>query len=340
VSQPAGSGCSASTSSEQYDANGNATQKDDFDGHRACSAYDTTNHETTRVEGLSNTTACSSVLPSASPLLAGSRKTSTQWHPDWRLATKVAEPGAITTNIYNGQPDPFNANAVANCAPSTATLPDGKPIAVLCKKVIQATTDTDGSQAFNATLDIKTPNRVWSYTYNQYGQVLTAKGPRTDVNDTTTYAYYSDTTSSHTVGDLQTVTDALNHVTTYTQYDAYGNVLEKVDANQVATDYTYDARQRLKTVKVGGQTTTYDYWSTGLLKQVTFPDQSTVAYSYDDAHRLTDVADSQGNSVHYVLDNAGNRLSEQYKDPSGALKSELDRIYDALGRVQQTTGRE
>jgi YD repeat-containing protein len=280
------------------------------------------------------------VLPSASPLPAGSRKTSTQWHPDWRLATKVAEPGAITTNIYNGQPDPFNANALASCAPSTATLPDGKPIAVLCKKVIQATTDTDGSQAFNATLDTKTPNRIWTYSYNQYGQVLTAKGPRTDVNDTTTYAYYSDTTSSHTIGDLQSVTDALGHVTSYTQYDAYGNVLEKVDANQVATDYTYDARQRLKTVKVGSQTTSYDYWPTGLLKQVTFPDTSYVAYSYDDAHRLTDVADSQGNTVHYVLDNAGNRTAEQYKDPSGALKSELDRIYDALGRVQQTTGRE
>jgi YD repeat-containing protein len=339
-SQPAGSGCSASTSSEQYDANGNATQKDDFDGHRACYAYDATNHETTRVEGLSNTATCSSVLPAASPLPAGSRKTSTQWHPDWRLAVKVAEPGAITTNVYNGQPDPFNANALASCAPSTALLPDGKPIAVLCKKVIQATTDTDGSQAFNAPLDTKTPNRVWSYTYNQYGQVLTAKGPRTDVNDTTTYAYYSDTTSSHTIGDLQSVTDALNHVTTYTQYDPSGNLLEKVDANNVVTDYTYDARQRLKTVKVGSQTTTYDYWPTGLLKQVTFPDQSTVAYSYDDAHRLTDVTDSQGNSVHYVLDNAGNRTAEQYKDPSGALKSELDRIYDALGRVQQTTGRE
>jgi YD repeat-containing protein len=338
--QPAGSGCGASSSSNQY-SNGNLSQHQDFDGHLACYAYDTShNVETARVEGLDTYAACSSVLPSGSVLPAGSRKTSTQWHPDWRFAVKVAEPGTITTNVYNGQPDPFNANAVASCAPSTATLPDGKPIAVLCKKVIQATTDTDGSQGFNAPLDTKVSNRIWTYTYNQYGQVLTAKGPRTDVNDTTTYAYYSDTTSSHTIGDLQSVTDALNHVTSYTQYDPSGNLLEKVDANNVVTDYTYDARQRLKTVKVGSQTTTYDYWPTGLLKQVTFPDQSTVAYSYDDAHRLTDVTDSQGNSVHYVLDNAGNRKAEQYKDPSGALKSELDHIYDALGRVQQTTGRE
>jgi hypothetical protein len=40
------------------------------------------------------------------------------------------------------------------------------------------------------------------------------------------------------------------------------------------------------------------------------------------------------------LDNAGNRKSGQYKNPSGALNSELDHIYDALGRVQQTTGRD
>jgi YD repeat-containing protein len=252
----------------------------------------------------------------------------------------VAEPGKLTTNVYNGQPDPFNGNATASCAPSTALMPDGTPIVVLCKKVEQATTDADGSQGFSAALDVKVPNRVWSYSYNQYGQVLTAKGPRTDGNDTTTYAYYSDTTSSHTTGDLQAVTDALGHVTTSTQYDAYGNVLEQVDANGVATDYSYDARQRLKTVRVGSQTTSYDYWPTGLLKQVTWPDQSYVAYTYDDAHRLTDVADSQGNSVHYVLDNAGNWLNEQYKDPTGALKRELDRAYDALGRVQQTTGRE
>jgi YD repeat-containing protein len=341
-SQPAGSGCSASTSSEQYDANGNVVQKDDFDTHRACYAYDASgrNLETTRVEGLSNSATCSSYLPSGSTLVTGSRKTSTQWHPDWRLATKVAEPGRITTYVYNGQPDPFNSNTAASCAPSTATLPDGKPIAVLCKKVEQASTDTDGSKDFSATLDTKVANRVWTYTYNSYGQVLTAKGPRTDLDDTTTYAYYSDTTSTHTVGDLQTVKNALGQVTNYTQYDANGNVLEVVDANSVATDYTYDARQRLKTVTTSGQKTQYDYWPTGLLKQVTFPDTSTVSYVYDDAHRLTDVTDSLGNTVHYVLDNLGNRTAEQYKDPNGNLKRELDRVIDALGRVQQTTGRE
>ena len=87
----------------------------------------------------------------------GSRKTSTQWHPDWRLASKVAEPGQDHHQVYNGQPDPFNANAIASCAPASALLPDGKPIAVLCKTVEQATTDADGALGFSATLQAAWP---------------------------------------------------------------------------------------------------------------------------------------------------------------------------------------
>jgi YD repeat-containing protein len=93
-------------------------------------------------------------------------------------------------------------------------------------------------------------------------------------------------------------------------------------------------------MSVAGQTTTYEYWPTGLLKKVTQPDGGWVAYGYDDAHRLTDVSDNLGNSVHYTLDNSGNRTKEETKDPSGALALQLSRVMDALSRVQQTTGRE
>ena len=52
------------------------------------------------------------------------------------------------------------------------------------------------------------------------------------------------------------------------------------------------------------------------------------------------VAVSRGNRIDYTLDNAGLRIAEQVKDPTGALKRQLTRIPDALGRVQQTIGRE
>jgi len=553
-------------------ANGNVASTDDFNGKRTCFVHDASrNLEVARVEGLANTTVCSSVTPQGATLPAGSRKISTQWHPDRRSQTQLAEPGKLSTYVYNGQPDPFNANAIASCAPSTTTLPDGKPIVVLCKKVEQATLDLDGTKAFGlqgtpatagdpdfakvslllhmdgpagsaasdnsanpkavtaagtaqlsstqakfggsssafdgsgdywsllhsnefsiqagdftieawvyravggqqhyllskrsvtvsdgwewrinadntlqffhtggmqvssatavpagswvhvaasrngstvrlfiagalvgtatfsdgventadtlkigvgndlsggfngyidevritkglarytaafavptaafgnsmtstqaipSSMDASVPNRVWTYTYNQSGQVLTAKGPRTDVNDTTTYEYYADTTADHTVGDLKKVTNAKGQSTQYTLYNRAGQVLRMVDANTVTTDYTYDARQRLKSVSVGGQTTSYDYLPSGQLKRVTQPDASYVEYSYDDAQRQVAVNDNLGNRIDYTLDNAGRKTGETVKDPSGNLSRQVSRIMDALGRVQQVTGRE
>jgi len=579
ISQPAGAGCSASASATAYDANGNVTSADDFNGIRSCYAYDLArNVRTTAVEGLANTVACSSVTAANATLPAGGRKVSTSWHPQWRIEARRAEPGRLTTMVYNGEPDPFNGGAAATCAPASATLPDGKRIAVLCKKVEQATLDTNGTKAFDvqgaaattgdpdfakvslllhmdsltgtsltdssslanpvstygnvgiagggkfsssslvfdgsigsyavapasvlqvgssdftietwvrlnsyrgngtlisnyggggarglelltqsdgtvlfrysldgvgdagsagfatplalntwthiaavrkgsaltvyvngtpgptatlngtisssstltnlgrtpdvgsgvwyvdgsmdevrvtkglarytgafavptapfgntttstpaipSSMDTSVANRVWSYTYNQYGQVLTAKGPRTDVNDTTTYEYYTDTTVDHTVGDLKTVTNAKGQATQFTQYNKAGQVLRSVDANSVTTDYTYDARQRLKSVSVAGQMASYDYLPSGQLKRVTQADASYVEYSYDDAQRLVAMNDNLGNRIDYTLDNAGRRTAETVKDPSGALSRQVSRVMDALGRVQQVTGRE
>ena len=345
-SQPAGSGCAASTSAMSYDANGNIASRDDFNGNRVCYVSDLSrNLESVRVEGLSNTATCSTYTAANATLPAGSRKVSTVWHPDWRLETKVAEPGRLTTKVYNGQPDPFNGNSIASCAPAGALLPDGKPIAVLCKQVEQATTDTDGHFGLSATLQAGVPNRQRSWSYNQYGQVLTEVDP---LNNTTTYAYYTTTSFTgadpnavgRTIGDLQSVTNALGQVTNYTQYNKSGQVLQMSDANGVVTTNTYDLRQRLLSTSVAGQTTSYSYDPVGQLTKVTQPDASWVGYEYDAAHRLNAVKDNLGNRIEYTLDNAGNRTAEAVKDPGGALKRTLARSFDALGRVQQTTGRE
>jgi YD repeat-containing protein len=258
------------------------------------------------------------------------------------------KPGKITTRVYNGQPDPFAGGAVASCAPVDALLPDGKPIAVLCRQVEQATTDANGSQGFNATLQSGVAAREERWTYNRWGQVLTHDGPRTDVNDVTTYAYYSDTSFTgsgaeavgHTLGDLQSVTNAAGQVTQYTKYNKHGQVLESIGPNGVVTTHTYDLRQRPLSVTEAGQTTTYTYDAAGQLTRVTWPDASYVGYEYDPAHRQTAVYDQLGNRIEYTLDNAGNRIAENVKDPSGVLSRQLSRSIDALGRVQQTTGRE
>jgi YD repeat-containing protein len=329
-----------------FDQQGNLVSRADLGNQSAqCMKVDPlSNRPVVLLEGV---TACPADMSTYLPT-GDERKISTQWHPDWRLESSVAEPGRLKTYIYNGQPDPFAAGATASCAPAAALLPDGKPIAVLCKQVEQATTDANGSLGFSAPLQSGVTPRVQTWTYNQYGQILTAKGPRTDVNDTTTYTHYTDTVyastdpyaQGHNIGDLWTMTNAVGQVTTYTKYNKSGQLLEMVDPNNVVATNTYDLRQRLTSVTVGGQMTVYDYWPTGLLKKITQPDGSFLSYEYDAAHRQTAVEDNFGNRIDYTLDNAGNRTFENTKDPTGNLRRALERSIDALGRVQQTTGRE
>jgi uncharacterized protein RhaS with RHS repeats len=169
--QAAGAGSAAATTSRVLDANQNVVQLDEYNGNRSCMAYDMDrNLETSRVEGLSAATACEAAQVA---LPTGARRVSTQWHPDWRLAVKTAEPRRVTTLVFNGQPDPFSGGAVASCAPTSALLPDGKPLVVLCKRVEQATTDETGAQGFTAALQSGVPARTASWTYNATGQVLT-----------------------------------------------------------------------------------------------------------------------------------------------------------------------
>ncbi len=338
--QPAGSGCGAAASRSGYDANGNVAWREDFNGHRSCFAYDLDrNLMTSRVEGLAANTSCDALSTNAAwPI--GSRKVSTAWHPKWRLETKIAEPGSVTTRVYNGQPDPFAGNAIASCAPASAVLPDGKPIVVLCKEVQQASTDTTGVQGLSPSLSPGVAARVQSWTYNQYGQILTHDGPRTDVSDVTVYEYYTSTDSEWTVGDLKQVTNAAGQVTRFPKYTPSGQALQKVDANGVVTDYSYDLRQRLKSISTAGATYSLDYHKSGLLKSVTEPDESFLAFEYDTAQRLVAVKDHLGNRIDYTLDKTGNRTAERVKDPRGVLHRSVRRSFDALGRVQQLRGRE
>jgi YD repeat-containing protein len=340
-SQAAGAGCTASTSGQALDANGNPLSRDDFNGTRSCYVHDPSRFlQTGLVEGLAQSADCAAVTAAGAALPAGARRTTTQWHPDWSFTIKVAAPGQITTSIYNGQPDPFNGNAIASCAPSSAVLPDGKPIAVLCKQVEQSTTDADGHLGFSAGLQAGVANRVSTWTYDARGQVLSSTGPRTAVNDTTTSVYYVDTTADHTSGDRYTVTNAAGEVTTFNRYDKYGNVLQSTDANGNVTLNTYDARQRLLTRSLGGETTTYTYDAVGQLTKATQVDGSWVGYEYDDAHRQVAVKDHLGNRIDYQLDNTSNKTGQSVKDPSGNLRRSMAQVLDALGRTQQTSGSE
>lgn len=344
TAQPAGSGNAASMSARSYDAAGAVASVDSANGERTCSVNDQTRLlETMRVEGLATTQACAAVETIGVTLPTGSRMINTIWHPRWSLQARIAEPQKITTYVYNGQPDPTASGATLTCAPTSALLIDGTPLAVLCKKVEQATTDLTGSAGFTATAQSGVTARVSSWTYNAMGQVLTATDPRGYV---TTYTYYPSTSFTgtgaaavgHTLGDLQTVKDALNHTTTFSSYNLYGQPLTVVDPNNVTTTNVYDVRRRLTKTTTGSDVTSYAYDLAGQPKTTTLPNGLVITNTYDLAHRLIQVADSAGNTITYTLDNAGNRTGEQVKDSTGTLARNVARSFDILSRVQSVTG--
>ena len=179
------------------------------------------------------------------------------------------------------------------------------------------------------------------------GLLRSVDGPRGDVADVSTYAYYTADdvecaakgACSYRKGDLRSVTNALGQTAETLAYDALGRPLSAKDVNGVVTDYTYHARGWPTSVTVRGVTTAEDrvtqisYWPTGQVQQVTEPDGSSVTYVYDAAQRLTDIADSAGNTIHYTLDDAGNRLNEDTVDAGGTLRRTLARTYNILGQL-------
>ena len=311
-SQPAGSGCSAVSSATTYDVNGNAASRADFNGNKTCYAYDLTrNLEIARVEGLSSGSSCPADVVNYTPAPGTSeRKIVTNWHVDFRMPVQVTEDGRETTMAYD---------TYGNV--------------------------TQLSIRDTATNEARTWNTGYTYHPTVPGVIVQRieDGPRTDISDVTTIDYYdpdATCTGGHfgCRGRVMRTTNALGHVTDITRYNAHGQVEQIVDANNLTTTLTYDARQRLISRVVGTETTAYQYDGVGQLIQLTRPDGSSLYYTYDDAHRLTDITDSLGNAIRYTLDAAGNRTQEEIFDAGNMLAQTRQQEFDALSRLWKIVG--
>ena len=318
VDQPCSSGCGASAASMTYDANGNTSSRTDFNGNKTTYAYDLTrNLETQRIEALT----------SAGATTPQTRTITTEWHANWRLPKRMTEPKRITSYVYNG-------DSGAYCAPTTARV-DSIPIGVLCSKTVTETTDANGSLGVSATAVVPANVRTWAYTYNSLGQLLTSNGPRTDVTDVTAYAYFAnnDVSGNYRIGDLNTVSNALGHVTTISAYDAHGRPKTITDPNGLVTQLTYTPRGWLNSRTVGGLLTQFTYDNVGQLTKVTLPDASFIGYAYDAAHRLTQISNAAGDKLVYTLDLMGNRTKEEVFNASNVVVQRKNRVFDSLSRL-------
>lgn len=305
-----------SASSRTYDANGYPDVVADFNGTTTDYGYN--------ARGLIESETQAANKPEAT------RTVQTTWHSTFRVPVErrtYDSAGALaakSTWTYNARGQVLVASRI-------------DPVSGLTR----ATTTTYCEQA-----------DVTSAACPLVGLVKQVDGPRTDVVDVLSYQYYaadhpgcatSQAACTWRKGDLWKVTNALGQVTETLRYDGAGRVLSVKDANSIITDIEYHPRGWLTARKVRGaddsseaddQITRIDYYPTGVVSSTTLPDGSFTSYVYDAAHRLTDVVDADGNSIHYTLDNAGNRTKEAVKGSDGSLKRTLSRVYNQLGQLQ------
>ncbi|MBV1928747.1 MAG: RHS repeat protein, partial [Gammaproteobacteria bacterium] len=178
-------------------------------------------------------------------------------------------------------------------------------------------------------------DRSWNYTYNTQGLIESSDGPRTDVSDVTAYTYDA-------AGNLQTVTNALNQVTTLQNYNAAGLPQTIVDINGTLTllEYNWRGKVTKRTLQStqGDAVTLFEYDPVGLLTKITLPDNTFLSYEHDDARRLIATVNNAGERLEYTKDAMGNVILEQIKDSAGTLLKTQSRVFDEMGRMIQSMG--
>ncbi len=332
-------GSSVSSTNRVLDPLGNVLVNDDAQGHRQCMSYDTRNRHMARIDGLSTTVDCTSLVSAGAALPSGARRVTFEWHPDWRMPSKVSAPGSVALTVYHGQPDPLAAGATANCT-SAPNMPNGKPLPLVCKTAVQATL-ADG------TLDASVPVSVQRFVYDASGRPtnwIDAAGK------TTTFTYYSNTSFAsggpdalgHTLGDLNTVTTPLSFVTTLAQYDRNGRVRQSVSAKNVVTDFTYSPRGWPLTTTVtapglAAMTTSANYDPTGFVISQTGADGIGVQFSRDFVNGTATQIDPLGSKLVSTFDANRNLIDQQIISASGVVHDASSMSYDARARMQMRT---
>ncbi|WP_305885087.1 RHS repeat-associated core domain-containing protein [Pleionea sp. CnH1-48] len=195
-------------------------------------------------------------------------------------------------------------------------------------------TDTNGVASF----------RTSRFEYNDNHQVRLVDGPRTDVSDITTMTYYDCSMGISYCGQLHTMTNALGHVTTFSDYTLDGKVGRVVDANGLTVLYTYDNLGRSKTItqfsdENPAQTrkVTYEYEGVNRVKSVSWSDGRSMTYTYDSMGHVEKVVDEKGERIEYVNDDNGNQKVTKFFDAAGIVKHQINKGFDTFSNVSSLT---
>lgn len=317
LTQPCSS-CGGSARSYSYDASGNLIEKTDFNGNRTAYRYNARNLEISRTDAEGT---------------AEARVTLTDWHPDFRLPVKIAEPGRETLYSYDG----------------------------FGNRLTQTLVDT-----------ITGESRTTTYTYNAQHLLESVDGPREDVSDITRYDYDARGNVSRITNALGQVTEIPlhdahgnplrvidpNRVETLFEYDTRQRLLSRSVAGAVtrfeydgvgqltkvtlpdasALQYVYDPAHRLTEIADGlGNRIRYTLDAAGnRTKEEIFDSSNTLRRTqssvFDVLSRLQELRGASGQSTNYDYDDNGNRTAQT---EAGQFSTLFE--YDALDRMIRST---
>ena len=256
------------------------------------------------------------------------------FYPDGRMETHTDGEGQVTRSTYTSAGDL-----------ETETFPSGDPLARTTSftywpdgRVQTRTAPGEGVTAWTygpaGPLSIQqtlsaSESRTTLFTYydtwtglGHPGQLATVKDPDQRI---TTYEYLP-------AGDLKLVRDPLGHETTFA-YDSMGRRTQATDALSHATKTTYDVVGRVKRVEApDGTFSEFGYDAEGFRMSATDPKRKTTYSTYDGAGRLATVVDPMEGVTAYSYD-AMSRLGSI----TDARRKQTVFEYDPNGRLSLTT---
>lgn len=177
---------------------------------------------------------------------------------------------------------------------------------------------------------------ISSYTYDSYGNVLTA----TNALGNTVYNQYSSTYDSAYLTQTSIIVSGQNVSSSFTYNFPTGNELSSTDPNGFTTYYSYDKLNRLLTVTyptVGGQTafTQYTYNDKNNFVTMTDPNGNVAKQYFDGLGRSIKYERYSGGSV-YSKETATYNWQNQLSSKTTAVGNTYYYYYDALGRQIET----
>lgn len=175
--------------------------------------------------------------------------------------------------------------------------------------------------------------RTTQYTYTYHANGLTASikedGPLAQDDITSTF---------DTKGDLSSVTNALGHTVSYSNFNGLGLPGRIVNANGGVRELTYDGRGRVVSDRTssgtGWATTSIGYTAAGDIASLTQPDGVTVRYGYDAGRRLIEEVRSMGDGkwawTRHSYNNASNRTRTEVSQTDYPMDTVVTGVIDEI----------